>query len=612
MNLSSALRRYATPMPHDFEGPWPLQPTSARAGPVVEEVEDDTGPERTHQTYIDHLVQFELTRSASASSGRQHNSREFRSSHRHDVDVSEDHAQEPPMFSTSSGSRVTKLPAERLQHALSSLMKELPQPRRGPASQASRKGDAKGFGKSKPSRQGKGWTGASGAAQKQIEYRQKQMCDAVIQTYCAGDVVNAESMMDSLSMEFKGQSCKVIYHMLINSCSYHRSLPSAVWCVMAMVQRGLQPTIVTFNSVLNVCAKVGNARFANKWWNLITEFGSVPNEISYNIMMNTCAQGQDGAAAESWMVRMMAAGISPCLVSFSTVISAFAKTGEVRKAELWYKRMLEARVNPDRVIFNSLINACAKSARPAKAERWFCEMRERGISPDLKTFNSLIHACAKNGDVHQGEFWLKSMEDSGFIPDKVTYGSIIHACAKHGTIEQSEYWMEQMIQQGLAPNLVCCNIMLHACAQQGHAKRALEWLERLPRFGLSPNRITFNCMIDVFAKAGDIQACEAWLQSMIEHGFHPDEITYTTILRSFTHGDPVAEASEYSVHVFTLIVKAYSNSGDAKRAMHWLKEMLSRGCQPSRALCEEIERLHRSNNFPASGAWMPHGQAASF
>jgi len=72
------------------------------------------------------------------------------------------------------------------------------------------------------------------------------------------------------------------------------------------------------------------------------------------------------------------------------------------------------------------------------------------------------------------------------------------------------------------------------------------------------------------------------------------------------------EASVSSLNAYTIIVKAYSNVGDAKRAVHWLKEMVSRGCQPSRALCEEIERVCRANDCTNLFGNMLHVQAADF
>merc|ERR1712136_737957 len=141
-----------------------------------------------------------------------------------------------------------------------------------------------------------------------------------------------------------------------------------------------RPNRVTFNSVIDVCAKVGDIPQAMHTWSRMINAGVQPNEVSYNTMLKACAQGRDGEKAEQWMSKLVHDGFQPGIVSFSSLIDAFAKIGALTKAEEWFDSMGSCGLTADVVIFNSLINACAKASNPERAEYWLARVQSSGSS----------------------------------------------------------------------------------------------------------------------------------------------------------------------------------------------------------------------------------------
>merc|ERR1740130_2553043 len=104
-----------------------------------------------------------------------------------------------------------------------------------------------------------------------------------------------------------------------------------------MVRVGSTPNIITFNSLIDVCAKAGNVEMAEKLWGSMLDSGLEPTSVTYNMILNACAQAHEGQLAERWMESMLEAGgeVRPCIVSYTTVIAGFANTGKFEKAEWW-------------------------------------------------------------------------------------------------------------------------------------------------------------------------------------------------------------------------------------------------------------------------------------
>jgi pentatricopeptide repeat protein len=390
----------------------------------------------------------------------------------------------------------------------------------------------------------------------------------ILQFIQQGDAEGAQSYLDGMAAENRGSLNRGFFHSLIHMCAQAKSPQSALWVAIQMVRLETPPDITTFNTLIDVCAKVGDVNMTTKLWQLMEDLGIRPSNITYNMVLNTCAQAHDGFLAEQWMQHMLAAGdgIAPCVVSYGTVISAFAKTGNFEKAEEWFGHLSKRGLSADRVIFNSLINACAKAEKPKKAEHWMGIMESSGIAPDNKTYNSLIHASAKVGAEQDATWWLHRMVQEGLPPDLVTFSSVIHACAKGSNPKQAEFWIERMIAMGMRPNNICYNLVLHACASSGDHERACYWLQQMHHAGLKPNKITYNCMIDVYAKNCNTDECSMWLKKMLQAGFHPDDVTFATLAR--------ADASNAArAWAYAAIVHAYAAIENLERIFYWLKIM---------------------------------------
>ena len=76
-----------------------------------------------------------------------------------------------------------------------------------------------------------------------------------------------------------------------------------------MLDRGIQPNVVSFGAVINACAKACNLKRAEHWHQRMLDMGVRPNLRSYSAGINACAQAGKADEAERWLTRLSSKAI---------------------------------------------------------------------------------------------------------------------------------------------------------------------------------------------------------------------------------------------------------------------------------------------------------------
>ena len=96
--------------------------------------------------------------------------------------------------------------------------------------------------------------------------------------------------------------------------------------------------------------------------------GVTPNRVSYNSVIDACERKGDEDRAEYWQSQM--AGVRPNEVSYDIVIHALLVKGEWQRAEQSLSQMMLDGVRLNAVSYIRVFNACWSNANIARAEHW--------------------------------------------------------------------------------------------------------------------------------------------------------------------------------------------------------------------------------------------------
>merc|ERR1719433_2522098 len=140
---------------------------------------------------------------------------------------------------------------------------------------------------------------------------------------------------------------------------------------------------------------------------------SKANVVTYSSMIDAYAKVGDRDGAERWHRRMLERGLQPNVHTFSSVITACAKSGDALAASRYLVSMEKAQIQPDIVVYGSVLNACAKAGDRERAKKVFQHMQASGIQPNGFVYSSMAQSLGYCGDWVGVEELERMMTEAG-------------------------------------------------------------------------------------------------------------------------------------------------------------------------------------------------------
>merc|ERR1719277_2568526 len=187
----------------------------------------------------------------------------------------------------------------------------------------------------------------------------------------------------------------------------------------AMMCQGLNPTVVSFSTMINACAKVGDLGRAEHWYGIMQEHGVQPNGYCYSALINACS-----------------------------------RVGNVESACLWLQRAEKTGAAMDGVVYGCVINTCGKVGDAERAMSVFRQMKAQGIKSHIVVYAALARPFAYQGDWMEVERIRKEMEGEGIVVnDYFLYTQILaYGRAKPRQPDRAEIVFCDAVASGLSPN----------------------------------------------------------------------------------------------------------------------------------------------------------------
>ncbi|KAK2647002.1 hypothetical protein Ddye_022197 [Dipteronia dyeriana] len=242
------------------------------------------------------------------------------------------------------------------------------------------------------------------------------------------------------------------YNILINGCVMSGRFEFA-WNVFdEMLKRGLNPTVVTFGTLVYGLCSNSRLEEALKLKEDMTRVYNVrPNGHIYSsLIKGLCKVGELNSAIglKQEMVRdkvELESGI------YSTLISAMLKVGRKEEVSGIFEEMRENGCNPDTVTYNAMINGLCNENDFEGAFGMFDLMRERGCTPDVVSYNVILGGLCKDGKWREAKDLFEDMPRQGCIPDVVSYRIIFDGLCDVMQFEDAALILDEMIFKGFVP-----------------------------------------------------------------------------------------------------------------------------------------------------------------
>ncbi|KAI4965684.1 hypothetical protein ZWY2020_051139 [Hordeum vulgare] len=215
----------------------------------------------------------------------------------------------------------------------------------------------------------------------------------------------------------------------------------------AMRGQGIEPDLVSFNTLINASAKSGclapGAAF--DLLHEVRQAGLRPDVITYNTLIMAVFEEMIDWCRRLWtynaMVRvceeLVKAGFRKDGITYNAAVHMYGKMGRLDLALGLYDEMRAMSCTPDAVTYTVLIDSLGKVDRISDAGRYWRRWREAELTE--QTFDRMVASGVKPDRLAYLLMALyRTMMKDGYVPDDTLYQVILAALAKRNEHEEIE------------------------------------------------------------------------------------------------------------------------------------------------------------------------------
>ena len=148
--------------------------------------------------------------------------------------------------------------------------------------------------------------------------------------------------------------------------------------------------------ILDCLATKGDCELVEVWFQKMVDAGIRPCAISFNSMLEPFSKHSDSSGCIKWFNRMLEMNVTPNVVSFNFCLHVFAKNGQVDQVNEWFRKMDDFKISPSIANYNVVIDALSQ-INDHEGVKKVCEiMQKRGIQPNMITMKTAMTAFKTN------------------------------------------------------------------------------------------------------------------------------------------------------------------------------------------------------------------------
>merc|ERR1719321_2013640 len=243
----------------------------------------------------------------------------------------------------------------------------------------------------------------------------------------------------------------VIYCSVLKGFAREKKL-QRVWAVHGeMVQRKVEISVVSFNTILDACARCGR--------------------------MDQMPQIQE---------QMEKLGVRPNLITYSAMLKGYCRMGDVQTGFTILRRMKEeSSARPDEIVYNTLLDGCVRGNLVSEGLKLLEEMQKEGVKPSNYTLSILVKLMNRSRNLHGAFAIVEEIAQKHHIrPNVHVYTNLIQACVSKRALERAMQTLERMATERVQLDGRTYTILVRGCLQGGRPEVAAGLIRaalRLPR-----------------------------------------------------------------------------------------------------------------------------------
>ncbi|TKY72262.1 Pentatricopeptide repeat-containing protein [Spatholobus suberectus] len=323
----------------------------------------------------------------------------------------------------------------------------------------------------------------------------------------------------------------ILYNVTLKLFRGGRDFDGAEKLFDEMLQRGVNPNLITFSTMISCASVCSLPHKAVKWFEMMPSFGCEPDSnVSSSMIYAYARTGNadmalklyDRAKAEKWHVNtavfsalikmygmlenydgcldvyndMKVLGAKPNLVTYNALLYAMGRGRRARDAKAIYGEMIKNGLSPNWSTYAALLQAYCRARFSRDALGVYKEMKEKGKDMDIILYNLFCDMCANVGLMDEAVKIFEDMKGSGTCrPDRFMYSSLINMYSSIGKISETEAMFNEMMESGFEPNIIVLTSLVHCYGKAKRTDDVVKIFNQLLDLGISPDDRFCSCLL---------------------------------------------------------------------------------------------------------------------
>ncbi|VVA96946.1 unnamed protein product [Arabis nemorensis] len=379
------------------------------------------------------------------------------------------------------------------------------------------------------------------------------------------------------------------------------NLEEAVVLFQEMLTRGVNPSDITFATIIEACDKPETLTLGTQFHGQIVKRGALYEGEYLGISLLGLYMNSSRMAEACALFSELPSPKS--IVLWTGMMSGHSQNGFYEEALKFYKEMRHDGALPDQATFVTVLRVCSvlSSLREGRAIHSIAFHLAHDL--DELTSNTLIDMYAKCGDMKSSTQVFHEMRRRSNV---VSWNSMINGYAKNGYAEDALKIFGSMRQAHIMPDEVTFLGVLTACSHAGKVSDGRKIFEMMiSQYGIDARVDHVACMVDLLGRWGNLQEADDFIKAQ---NLKPDARLWSSLLGACRiHGDDIRgeiaaekllELEPQNSSAYVLLSNIYASQGRWEKVNALRTAMKDRGVKKLPG-CSWIDVGQRTHIFAA-------------
>ncbi|KAJ8763842.1 hypothetical protein K2173_003624 [Erythroxylum novogranatense] len=259
--------------------------------------------------------------------------------------------------------------------------------------------------------------------------------------------------------------------------------------VYHQLKKGYRPNLQTFNILLSGWK---SSEEAESFLEEMIELGVKPDIVTYNSLIDVYSKSREIQKAYRMLKKMREEDITPDVITYTIIIGGLGLIGQPDKARYVLKEMEEYGCHPDVAAYNAAIRNYCIAKRLNDAFGLINEMVEKGMNPNATTYNLFFRVFYWSNDLHSSWNLYNRMTHAGCLPNTQSCMFLFRLFRRHENAEMALQLWDDMVKIGFGSLALASDVLFDLLCDMGRLAEAEMCFLQMVEKGYKPSNVSFK------------------------------------------------------------------------------------------------------------------------